>query len=322
MESRKTGPEGGMVNNGTLTLGEPCAPQTLTKRSIVNGELTTQEETVYGRKIPLISIRKKLLHNHEPYMRLHTDSEFNSMTKQELLQHYSALHIKLPDETSDDNLRANLAQYVRTRTWAIWHDHATIAGKGYILVTCHVVYDSAVFKKDDELQQGADTNIQSYIEEPEIHIIALSSSSQEDQAALISDRLECIKELTIPMTTTNGIVVTDKLFFFTGDKPAAQFERGTQQGGYYKCGSCGCRSTRMDDLAYSLNCKWRSMGDLQTLVLAGELVVDLTHVSTYCHPRFPVYISLYGPCNQLLVSHSLKLKPLYHQQCWLNKQHS
>ena len=170
----------------------------------------------------------------------------------------------------------------------------------------------ADFKKDDELQQGADTNIQSYIEEPEIHIIALSSSSQEDQAALISDRLECIKEL---MTTTNGIVVTDKLFFFTGDKPAAQFERGTQQGGYYKCGSCGCRSTRMDDLAYSLNCKWRSMGDLQTLVLAGELVVDLTHVSTYCHPRCPVCISLYGPCNKLLVSHSLKLKPLYHQQC-------
>jgi len=32
----------------------------------------------------------------------------------------------------------------------------------------------------------------------------------------------------------NGIEVTDKLFFCTGDKPAAQFERGAQQGGYYK----------------------------------------------------------------------------------------
>jgi len=47
-----------MVDDGTLTLGEPCAPQTLTKRSIVNGELTTQEETVYGRKIPFTSIRQ------------------------------------------------------------------------------------------------------------------------------------------------------------------------------------------------------------------------------------------------------------------------
>ena len=136
------------------------------------------------------------------------------------------------------------------------------------------MYDSAVFKRDDEIQQGSETNIQAYIEEPEIHIIALSNSSLEDQAALISDRLECIKELTAQITTKNGITVTDKLFFFTGDKPAAQFEHGTQQGGYYKCGSCGCRSTRMDDLAYSLNCRWRSLTDLQTLVLAGEY----THV--------------------------------------------
>ena len=261
-----------MVDNGTLTLGETCAPQTLTKRSVVNGELTIQEETVYGRKIPFMSIRMKLLHKHEPYMRLHTDMELKSMTTQELIQHYQKLHIKLPDEITDDNLREKLATCERTRSWAFWHDHATIAGKGYILVTCNVVYDSAVFKRDDEIQQGSEINIQAYIEEPEIHIIALSSSSLEDQAALISDRLECIKELTKQITTKNDITVTDKLFFFTGDKPAAQFERGTQQGGYYKCGSCGCRSTRMDDLAYSLNCKWRSLTDLQTLVLAGEYI--------------------------------------------------
>jgi len=43
-----------MVDDGTLALGEPCAPQTLTNRSIVDGELTTQEETVYGRKIASI----------------------------------------------------------------------------------------------------------------------------------------------------------------------------------------------------------------------------------------------------------------------------
>ena len=32
----------------------------------------------------------------------------------------------------------------------------------------------------------------------------------------------------------------------------------------------------MDDLAYSLNCKWRSLTDLQTLVLSGEYI--LVHV--------------------------------------------
>ena len=107
------------------------------------------------------------------------------------------------------------------------------------------VYGSAVFKRGDEIQQESETKVQAYIEEPEIHIIALLSSSLEDQAALISDRIECIKELTAQITSKTGITVTDKLFFFTGDKPAAQFERGTQQGGYYKRGSCGCRSTRV-----------------------------------------------------------------------------
>ena len=45
-----------MVDDGTMTIGETCAPQTLTKQSIVNGELTIQEETVYSRKIPFMSI--------------------------------------------------------------------------------------------------------------------------------------------------------------------------------------------------------------------------------------------------------------------------
>jgi len=38
-------------------------------------------------------------------MRLHTDSQLNIMTTQELLQYYHDLHMKLPDEMSDDNLR-------------------------------------------------------------------------------------------------------------------------------------------------------------------------------------------------------------------------
>ena len=57
-----------MVDVGTLTIGETGAPQTLTKRSIVNGELTILKETVYGRKISFMSIRIKLLLKHEPYM--------------------------------------------------------------------------------------------------------------------------------------------------------------------------------------------------------------------------------------------------------------
>ena len=101
------------------------------------------------------------------------------MTTQELLQYHHDLHIKLPDEMSDDNLKAKLVQCESTRSWAVWHDHSTICGRGYILVTCNIVYDTAVFKKDDEIQQGLDTNIQAYIEEPEIHIIAFSRKTKQ-----------------------------------------------------------------------------------------------------------------------------------------------
>ena len=36
-----------MIAEGELTLGEPCAPHTLTKLAIVNGELKTKQERVY-----------------------------------------------------------------------------------------------------------------------------------------------------------------------------------------------------------------------------------------------------------------------------------
>ena len=56
---------------------------------------------------------------------------------------------------------------------------------------------------------------------------------------------------------------------FSGDKPTAQFERGTQIGGKYPCGSCGCKAERIDNLAYSLHCSWKSYKDLQSFVLSG-----------------------------------------------------
>jgi hypothetical protein len=257
-----------MISEGQLTLGELCAPYTLKKNVIVNERLTTREEIVYGRKVPLISIRQKLLEKHEPHMRLHTDDELNNMTKEDLLKHYKSLHIQLPDDTSMDSLRTRLMKCETTRTWAIWHDHSTIAGRGYVLVTCKIVYDPAAFKTDSELHNELG-KLQAFIEEPEIHILALSSSSKEDQAAIISDRIECLKEMSEKVKTSKGIEITDKVFFFVGDKPAAQFERGTQQGGSYKCGSCGCKSTRMDDFAHSLTHTWRSLADLQALILSG-----------------------------------------------------
>ena len=62
--------------------------------------------------------------------------------------------------------------------------------------------------------------------------------------------------------------------FFVGDHPAKHYERGTQQGGKYKCGGCGVRTVMMDNgcgvrtvmmdnLAHTLQCSWRSLHDIQ-----------------------------------------------------------
>ena len=101
-------------------------------------------------------------------------------------------------------------------------------------------------------------------------MIAACSSSAEDQAALITDRLDCLSDLSKPLTASNGVPVHNELRFFKGDAPAQQFERGTQKGGHYKCGGCGCKSSLMEDLAHALECKWRSLSNLQSLVLADR----------------------------------------------------
>ena len=101
-------------------------------------------------------------------------------------------------------------------------------------------------------------------------MIAPSTSTLSDQLALVADRLECLRELEDTIAAPNGVPITDKMRFFCGDKPAQQFERGTQVGGAYKCGGCGCKDSVMQDLSHALQCTPRSLQDLQSLILAGK----------------------------------------------------
>ena len=137
-------------------------------------------------------------------------------------------------------------------------------------------FDSAVFKQNTDKR-----DTQAFVEEPEISIIAISSSSIQDQAALIGDRADCIQELSAPLKTDNNIPITDKLKFFNGDKPAAQFERGTQIGGHYPCGACGAHIPRFNDFAHCVQCKWRSLEELQQLVIQGRSYSRTVHMYMY-----------------------------------------
>ena len=98
----------------------------------------------------------------------------------------------------------------------------------------------------------------------------MSSSALSDQLGTIGDRLDCLPCLNEPVYSSNNIPIHDTMLFYTGDHPASSFERGCQLGGNYKCGSCGVRSTRIDDLAHVFSLPYRSLADIQKLVLKGK----------------------------------------------------
>ena len=85
--------------------------------------------------------------------------------------------------------------------------------------------------------------------------------------ATIADRIDCLLDLQQPIKLTKGIPVHDKLKLSIGDHPAEAFKRGSRIGGNFKCSSCGCLSSRMNDVAHVFSCHWRSLEDLQKLVL-------------------------------------------------------
>lgn len=107
------------------------------------------------------------------------------------------------------------------------------------------MYDPLVFFSDDEYH--GDVSIQSEVEQPEVYLLSAGSSSGEDQAALVGERINCLLDLPTPVHTDSGMAITDTIRYFTGDHPAAQFEQGSKHGGKYKCGACGCKETLFSD---------------------------------------------------------------------------
>ena len=74
-----------LIKIGKLQLGEPCAPFVLTKyKTCTTGKVEPYQVTIEGRKIPLLSLRNKMLQEHEKYMPLPTDIEYQNMTESEV----------------------------------------------------------------------------------------------------------------------------------------------------------------------------------------------------------------------------------------------
>ena len=172
-----------LVRTGQLSLGVPCSPFTLVSYNVHNGHLEQQNKIITGRKFPLKEIRQQLTTRHEKYMRLATDNDINNISKEELLSKLSAISEECKATSTVEQLREQYKTVQRSRTLAIWHDHATLLGLGTLMIMVHVVYGPAVFYTQQEVQGSI--NLQATIEQQEIHLIAAGSSSTQDQVALL-----------------------------------------------------------------------------------------------------------------------------------------
>ena len=120
--------------------------------------------------------------------------------------------MKTPNDV--DKLRDRFKELQRTRTLALWHGHATLLGLGVVMITVHVVYDPAVFYTQSEYITQS-LNLQSTVESPSIYMICVSSSSLEDQAAFLQDRVVCLHSLSDSIQASDGVPIVDKLVFCT-----------------------------------------------------------------------------------------------------------
>ena len=121
-----------------------------------------------------------------------------------------------------------------------------------------VVYDSIVFKTESEVGQ----NVQELIE-GEIHIVAHGSSSLQDQATLIPERLAELEGLTDDVTSSSGIKVVD-----------------TVRWELSMCW-CSCHCNRFSDFSHEENCPQRSLAQIQEIAIAGHFGKIPGHIKFY-----------------------------------------
>ena len=162
-----------------------------------------------------------------------------------------------------------MTTYLTTRHLKVWHDHGKIAGHGHLLVMVSAIYDPACFLASQEME--GDINVFSMVEQPQIHLLARSGSSDLEQAVFSTHRTSSLQTMQEDITTFNSTPMHDVVRFFHGDKPAQQFECGNKVGGHYPCVMCHAHANRFDDLAYCFRCDTISLADRQTFMLSGAM---------------------------------------------------
>lgn len=154
----------------------------------------------------------------------------------------------------------------------MWHDHSTLSNYGHMLFCLREMYDPAIHLSDAEARAklGKQVDVQASVEKPHLYILGQSGSSIEEQMRFVPTRQEDLRNLEQPVTTEDGIDITDGMRFMNGDNPSVQFESGTQHGGHKGCSGCDGDLNQSYDLEYMSKRKYLTLEERQKLVLAGK----------------------------------------------------
>ena len=118
------------IINGEYSMGEEIVPQRFQKLILENKEVKVADIMVTGRKHPLRYIRKQFIKEHEQYMRIYTDAEYDKMNEEEV--HGELKRINEFENVDGKKLciqLLTLKKFQRSRHLMLWHDTSTISGK-------------------------------------------------------------------------------------------------------------------------------------------------------------------------------------------------
>ena len=178
------------IESGEIVIGEKVVQTSYTNYTVDTDTHQVQENTIKisARKIPLTTIRKKLLKKHESLgiIRNCSESFFEHLSSEEVNGRLQNLGI-----TCDKDKVQALKNACRTRHLKIWHDHSTIAAHGYLLVLVSVVYDPVFFYSSQEMKD-LNMNVPDLLDNAEVHILGRSYSSTEGMSREASgERVNC-----------------------------------------------------------------------------------------------------------------------------------
>lgn len=180
----------------------------------------------------MLHIQKRLVEKHERMglIRDYPDSHFTQLTEEEIKTTLQQLNESYDPTCTIEELQQKVITISR-RHFKVWHDHSDVSGHSHFLVLISAVYDPEFYFTSEELEsKGISIDVQTFVEEPEVHILGQSTSSLQDQLTFSECRRECISELHQKLTTKAGTLITN-YGIFMGMGLLTSLRQGTRLGG-------------------------------------------------------------------------------------------